>query len=80
VAAVTLDLRIRGRDKMKLMMMNGGGGIMGALGGGESQRAGVTGVAEFVRRYFPPRWTCQVRHDSYSEIRKTDDARSRLTA
>jgi hypothetical protein len=55
VAAVTLEVRIRGGDKMKLMMMNGGGGILGALGGGESQRQGVLGVADFVRRNFPPR-------------------------
>ena len=54
-AAITLELRIRSGDKMKLMMMNGGGGIMGSLGGGDSQRQGVLGVAEFVRRYFPPR-------------------------
>ena len=55
VAAVTLEIRIRGGDKMKLMMMNGGSGIMGSLGGGESQQAGVLGVADFVRRNFPPR-------------------------
>jgi hypothetical protein len=54
VAAVTLELRIRGGDKLKLMMMNGGGGILGSLGGGQSQQQGVLGVAEFVRRHFPP--------------------------
>jgi hypothetical protein len=53
--SVTLELRVRGGDKMKLLMMNGGSGIMGALGGGEGQREGVLGVADFVRRFFPPR-------------------------
>ena len=54
-SAVTLQLKVRGGEKMKLMMMLGGGGLMGVLGGGESQRQGVLGVADFVRRNFAPR-------------------------
>jgi hypothetical protein len=54
-SAVTLEVKVRGGDKMKLMMMIGGGGILGKLGGGESQNAGVVGVADFVRRNFPPK-------------------------
>ena len=53
--ALTLELRIRGGDKLKLMLMKGGGGLMGSLGGGEAQQAGVVALAEWLRDHAPRR-------------------------
>jgi hypothetical protein len=53
--ALTLDLRLRGGNKIKLMMMRGGSGIMGSLSGGEGQSAGVVALAEWLSRNASPR-------------------------
>jgi hypothetical protein len=47
-SALTLDLRIRDGQKLKLMMMRGGSGMMGSLGGGESQQQGVLALAQWL--------------------------------
>jgi hypothetical protein len=46
-AAVTLQLRTTGGEKLKLMLMRGGSGMLGALGGGESQEAGLKALSEW---------------------------------
>ena len=48
VAALTLELKIQGGEKLKLMLMQGGGGILGSLGGGESQRQGVVALGQWL--------------------------------
>ena len=45
-AAVTLRLRTTGGEKVKLMMMRGSG-VLGKLGGGETQRRGVETLADW---------------------------------
>ena len=47
-AALTLRLRTRQGDRLKLLMMKGGGGLLGGLGGGESQQQGVLALAEWL--------------------------------
>jgi hypothetical protein len=54
-SALTLDLKLRGGQKIKLMMMRGGSGIMGSLSGGEGQSAGVVALAEWLSRNASPR-------------------------
>jgi hypothetical protein len=54
-SALTLELRIRGGDKLKLMMMKGGTGMFAGLSGGESQQQGVLALADWMRTYFLPR-------------------------
>ena len=54
-SAVTLDLRLRDGNKLKLMMMRGGSGIMGSLSGGQGQSAGVVALAEWLSRNARPR-------------------------
>jgi hypothetical protein len=46
--SVTLHLGTRDGQKLKLMMMLGGNGLMGSLGGGESKRNGVLALAEWL--------------------------------
>jgi hypothetical protein len=48
--AVTLKLRTTDGEKLKLMMMRGGAGLLGGLGGGEGQQQGVQAVAEWFSR------------------------------
>ena len=47
---VSITLRIRTRDgqKHKFMLMPGGDGLMGRLGGGEAQRAGVEALGRWL--------------------------------
>ena len=47
-AALTVTLRTRDGEKLKLMMMEGTG-LLGSLGGGEAQREGVAALAEWMR-------------------------------
>jgi hypothetical protein len=47
-SAVTLDLRMRDGNKIKLMMMRGGSGLMGSLNGGEAQQGGVAALASWL--------------------------------
>jgi hypothetical protein len=51
-AAVTMKLRTTGGQRFKLMMMRGEG-VLGGLGGGESQRAGVNALADWFARLDP---------------------------
>ena len=50
-SAITVKLKTTGGEKLKLMMMRGGG----FLGGGESQREGVITLGEWMRRNAGPR-------------------------
>lgn len=52
-AAVGLEIRTVGGEKLKLMMMRGEGAALGGLGGGESQRRGVEALAEWFRAIEP---------------------------
>ena len=51
--AVTLKLRLTGGDKLKLMMMRGTG-MLGRLGGGETQQEGVQALAGWFTQAEPP--------------------------
>jgi hypothetical protein len=48
-AAVRLQIRTTGGEKLKLMLMRGQGKILGGLGGGESQRQGLEALAGWFR-------------------------------
>jgi hypothetical protein len=50
-AATTLQLRTTGGDKLKLTLMQGGSGMLGALGGGASQEAGVQALADWFQAH-----------------------------
>lgn len=47
--ALTLKLRTRDGQALKLMMMKGGTGLMGSMGGGASQEQGVLALANWIR-------------------------------
>jgi hypothetical protein len=47
---IELRLKVTSGEKFKLMMMDGGGGMIGSLGGGEVQERGVLALAEWLRR------------------------------
>jgi len=46
-AAVRLEIRTTGGEKLKLMMMRGEGKLLGGPGGGEPQRRGIEALAEW---------------------------------
>jgi len=48
-AALTVRLRTADGTKLTLDLMRGGGGLLGRLGGGEDQEAGVAALAEWMR-------------------------------
>jgi hypothetical protein len=48
-AAVRLEIRTTGGEKLKLMLMRGEGKVLGGLGGGESQRQGMEALAGWFR-------------------------------
>jgi hypothetical protein len=48
-AAVRLEIRTSGGEKLKLMLMRGEGKILGGLGGGEAQRRGLEALAGWFR-------------------------------
>ena len=48
-AAVRLELRTTGGEKLKLMLMRGEGKTLGKLGGGEAQRRGLEALADWFR-------------------------------
>ncbi len=52
-AAVKLEIRTTGGEKLKLMLMRGEGRILGGLGGGEPQRQGLEALAEWFRTIDP---------------------------
>lgn len=47
-AAVRLKLRTADGKKLKLMLMSGGSGVLGGLGGGESQSAGAEALGQWL--------------------------------
>jgi hypothetical protein len=49
-AALTMRLRTTSGDKLTLHMMRGGDGLLGRLGGGETQERGIQALAEWMRR------------------------------
>jgi hypothetical protein len=46
-AAVRLEIKTTGGEKLKLMLMRGEGKILGGLGGGEDQRRGLEALARW---------------------------------
>jgi hypothetical protein len=54
-AALTVELRTTDGEKLKLMMMKGGTGMLGGLGGGESQQEGVRALAAWLQHRFEAR-------------------------
>jgi len=52
-AAVKLQLRTSGGEKLKLMLMRGEGTLFGKLGGGEIQRGGVQALGDWLARNAP---------------------------
>ncbi len=52
--AARLELKLSDGEKLKLMLMRGSDSTLGRLGGGESQRAGVAALAEWLRRLDQP--------------------------
>jgi hypothetical protein len=50
--ALKIELRTTGGEKLKLMMMKGGEGLLGGLAGGESQQQGVQALADWLRARF----------------------------
>jgi hypothetical protein len=53
-AAVRLEIKKSDGDKLKVMLMRGEGRLLGKLGGGEAQRAGLEALAEWFRRIEAP--------------------------
>jgi hypothetical protein len=53
---VSIDLKIRtaNGEKLKLMLMRGEGGIMGPLGGGETQKQGVQALSQWFAQQEQP--------------------------
>jgi hypothetical protein len=52
-AAVRVEIRLAGGEKLKLMLMRGEGSLLGKLGGGEPQRQGLEALAEWFSRFRP---------------------------
>lgn len=53
MAAVRLELKTTGGERIKLMLMRGEGAVLGKLGGGEIQRSGVQALGEWFARNAP---------------------------
>jgi hypothetical protein len=51
--AARLELKTTDGQKLRLMMMHGGSGLLGKLGGGEDQREGLKALGEWFRRNDP---------------------------
>ena len=49
-AALTMRLKLADGTKLTVDLMRGGDGLLGRLGGGESQEAGVAALAEWMRQ------------------------------
>ena len=47
---MTLKPKTTDGEKLKLMMIRGGEGLLGGLGGGETQRQGVEALADWFAR------------------------------
>ena len=53
-AAVRLEIKTTDGEKLKVMLMRGEGKLLGKLGGGEAQSAGLEALADWFRRLPPP--------------------------
>jgi hypothetical protein len=51
-AALKVELKMTDGEKLKLMFMKGGEGMLGGLAGGESQQQGVQALAEWLQQRF----------------------------
>jgi hypothetical protein len=51
--APTVRLKTAHGQKLKLHMMRGGDGVLGRLGGGDAQQAGIAALATWVRQHHP---------------------------
>jgi hypothetical protein len=51
--ALTVRLKTAHGQKLKLQMMRGGDGLLGRLGGGDAQQAGIAALATWVRQHHP---------------------------
>jgi hypothetical protein len=49
--ALTLRLETRDGERYRLMFMRGGEGLLGGMGGGETQRQGVASLAEWMTQH-----------------------------
>jgi hypothetical protein len=47
-AAITMRLKLHDGEKLTLNLMRGGDGLLGRLGGGEQQEAGVAALADWL--------------------------------
>jgi hypothetical protein len=52
-SALTIRLMTANGQKLKLHTMRGGDGLLGRLGGGDAQQAGIAALATWVRQYDP---------------------------
>jgi hypothetical protein len=52
-SALTVRVKTANGPKLKLHMMRGGDGLLGRLGGGDAQQAGIAALAAWVRQYHP---------------------------
>jgi hypothetical protein len=50
-SAIKLELRTTDGEKLKLMLMHGGEGILGKVAGGEGQAEGIAALAEWFKRH-----------------------------
>jgi hypothetical protein len=53
--ALTVRMKTAHGQKLKLQMMRGGDGLLGRLGGGDGQQAGLVALATWIRRHHPER-------------------------
>jgi hypothetical protein len=53
--ALTVRMKTAHGQKLKLQMMRGGDGLLGRLGGGAGQQAGLAALAAWVGRHHPER-------------------------
>ena len=53
--ALTVRMKTAHGQKLKLQMMRGGAGLLGRLGAGDGQQAGIAALATWVRRNHPER-------------------------
>jgi hypothetical protein len=52
-SALTVRLKAANGQKLTLHMMRGGDGLLGRLGGGDAQQAGIAALATWVRQHHP---------------------------
>ena len=51
--ALTVRVKTTRGQKLKLQMMRGGDGLLGRLGGGDAQQAGIASLATWIRQNHP---------------------------